>query len=60
MLTAVTFVTIGQTPRTDLVPELASRLQDGTTVREAGALDGLDAGAVAALAPGSENATIRI
>jgi len=51
MLTTVRFVTIGQTPRTDLVPELAARLPEGTLVRERGALDGLDAGAVAALAP---------
>ena len=51
MLTTVTFVTIGQTPRTDLVPELVSLLPGGTEVREMGALDGLDAAAVAALAP---------
>lgn len=51
MLTTVTFVTIGQTPRTDLVPEIASRLPSGTAVRELGALDGLGAAAVAALAP---------
>lgn len=51
MLTTVTFVTIGQTPRTDLVPELASWLPDGTAVREVGVLDGVDAGTVAAWAP---------
>ena len=51
MLSSVTFVTIGQTPRTDLVPELAFWLPGATTVREVGALDGLDAGEVAAYAP---------
>jgi protein AroM len=51
MLTTVTFVTIGQTPRSDLVPDLTARLPEGTTVREVGALDGLDAEAVAALGP---------
>lgn len=52
MLSTVRFVTIGQTPRTDMVPDLVARLPEGTVVREAGALDGLDRAAVAALAPG--------
>jgi protein AroM len=51
MLTSVTFVTLGQTPRSDLVPELSSWLPRGTTVREVGALDGFDASAVRALVP---------
>lgn len=51
MLRAVTFVTIGQTPRTDLVPELASWLPDDLEVHELGALDGMGEEAVAALAP---------
>lgn len=51
MLTAVRFVTIGQTPRTDMVPDLTSRLPVGTRVEEAGALDGLDAPSIAAMAP---------
>jgi protein AroM len=51
MLTTVRFVTIGQTPRTDMVPDLVARLPQGTLIREVGALDGLDASAVAALAP---------
>ena len=58
MLTTVTFVTIGQTPRTDLVPELAARLPAGTVIREVGALDGLDEAAVAALAPGPDDARL--
>jgi protein AroM len=51
MLSTVTFVTIGQTPRTDLIPELVSWLPTGTAVREVGALDGLSADAVAARFP---------
>lgn len=58
MLQAVTFVTIGQTPRTDLVPELAARLPVGVAVREIGALDGLDAEEVAALAPAADEARL--
>lgn len=53
MPTTVTFVTIGQTPRTDLVPELVALLPAATEVRELGALDGLDDAAVRALAPGA-------
>ncbi len=53
MMRAVTFVTIGQTPRTDLVPELAARLPSGVRVEEVGALDGMDARAIAAHAPGT-------
>lgn len=51
MLDTVRFVTIGQTPRSDLVPDLVARLPEGTAIREVGALDGLGAAAVAALAP---------
>lgn len=58
MLTAVTFVTIGQTPRTDLVPEIVAGLPAGVEVREVGALDGLAAEEVAALAPASGEARL--
>ena len=51
MLRTVNFLTIGQTPRTDLVPELTSHLPVGVKLRETGALDGLSAQEVAALAP---------
>jgi len=51
MLTTVRFVTIGQTPRTDMVPDLVARLPEGTAIREVGALDGLDGSEVAALVP---------
>jgi putative hydrolase of HD superfamily len=58
VLTTVRFVTIGQTPRTDMVPDLVARLPGGTVIREVGALDGLDAEAVAALAPGPGDARL--
>ncbi|PSL00597.1 protein AroM [Murinocardiopsis flavida] len=43
-------VTIGQAPRTDIVPDLGSAF-DGIEPVEHGALDGLDTAAIAALAP---------
>ena len=43
-------VTIGQTPRTDVIPELSAILGD-VTIREAGALDGLSRTEIAGLAP---------
>jgi protein AroM len=58
MPSSVTFVTIGQTPRVDLVPELVSWLPAGVAVREVGALDGLDAAAIAARAPGPGEARL--
>lgn len=51
MHTRFTFVTIGQTPRTDLVPEILSRLSAEVSCREVGALDGMDDSAIQALAP---------
>ncbi len=44
-------VTIGQSPRTDIVSELQPLLGEGVHVVEAGALDGLTREQVAALAP---------
>jgi len=44
-------VTIGQTPRTDLVPEIREWLGDAVDVEERGALDGLDVHEVARMAP---------
>lgn len=44
-------VTIGQAPRTDVVPEIASILGHGVEIREAGALDGLSTDDIAKLAP---------
>jgi protein AroM len=46
------FVTIGQSPRPDVTPALLARIGPGIDVVEHGALDGLDAAGVAAMAPG--------
>jgi protein AroM len=48
---AVGLVTIGQSPRTDVVPDIAARLPPGTPVLERGALDDADPGELARLAP---------
>lgn len=45
------FLTIGQTPRTDLVPELRSWLTRSIEIEERGALDGLTRAEIDALAP---------
>lgn len=47
----VAFFTIGQSPRSDVVPEMAPLLGEHVRIDEFGALDGLDAAALAALAP---------
>src|SRR6478735_2895877 len=47
----VAFFTIGQSPRSDVVPEMARLLGDSVRIDEFGALDGLDAAALAAMAP---------
>lgn len=47
----VAFFTIGQSPRSDVVPEMARLLGDDVHIDEFGALDGLDAAALAAMAP---------
>lgn len=45
------FFTIGESPRSDVVPEMARLLGDAVRIDEFGALDGLDAAALAALVP---------
>lgn len=45
------FVTIGQSPRDDIVPEMLPHLPPGVEVLQAGALDGADAAALAGMAP---------
>jgi protein AroM len=45
------FLTIGQSPRTDIVPELTEELPANLEKVEAGALDGLSTTEIAALAP---------
>jgi protein AroM len=44
-------VTIGQTPRSDVVPDIAEVLGPGVEIVERGALDGLDIRAIAGLQP---------
>jgi protein AroM len=58
----VLFVTIGQTPRSDLMPEIREWLADRVAIDERGALDGLDADAIAAMAPraGDERLVTRL
>lgn len=47
----VGLVTIGQSPRVDVVPDMAAVMGAGLAIREAGALDGLSRPAIEALAP---------
>src|SRR5262245_15085131 len=47
----VGLVTIGQSPRSDVVPDMIAVIGPGVGVREAGALDGLGRAEIAALAP---------
>jgi protein AroM len=47
----VAFVTIGQTPRSDLVPEILERIGTAVEAVEFGALDGMSAAEIAAVAP---------
>jgi protein AroM len=47
----VAFVTIGQSPRSDVVPDILAETRTLMEVTERGALDGLDDAAIAALAP---------
>jgi len=48
-MTTIGFATIGQSPRTDLVPYLMERLPSHVRAIEAGVLDGLSAGQIAEL-----------
>ncbi len=47
----VAFVTIGQSPRSDVVPDILAETREPFDVTERGALDGLDDAAIADLAP---------
>ena len=49
--TKLGIVTIGQAPRTDVVPEMADLIGPGAEILERGALDGLAPDAIAALEP---------
>jgi protein AroM len=50
-MSAIGLVTIGQSPRSDVVPDMAAVIGPAIEVREAGALDGLTRAEIAALAP---------
>ena len=50
-MTRVGLITIGQAPRTDVVPDMAEILGPDVEIVEAGALDGLPRDEIAALAP---------
>jgi protein AroM len=49
----VGLITIGQSPRVDVVPDMAEVIGPGVEIREAGALDGLDRAQIDSLAPGA-------
>ncbi len=51
-------ITIGQSPRDDVVPEIQRFLHAGVRIREAGALDGLSAEEIAAHPPRSPERTL--
>jgi protein AroM len=53
--TTIGLVTIGQAPRTDVVPEMLQLLGAAVRIREAGALDGLSRAEVRGLAPRPED-----
>jgi protein AroM len=48
-------ITIGQSPRTDVIPDMQGILGPDVTIIEAGALDGLSRDKVAELAPGTDD-----
>jgi protein AroM len=50
-MTRVGLITVGQSPRSDVVPDMAAILGGDVEIVEAGALDGLDRERIAALAP---------
>lgn len=55
MLHRIGAITIGQSPRTDVMPDMQGILGPDVTIIEAGALDGLSRDEVAALAPGTDD-----
>jgi protein AroM len=58
MAPRVGMITIGQSPRSDVVPEIAALVERPMQVVEAGALDGLSLEAVRGLAPGPADETL--
>jgi protein AroM len=58
MKARIGLVTIGQAPRVDVVPEMADLMGPEVEIAERGALDGLTATEIAALAPGEGDAVL--
>jgi protein AroM len=58
MATRVGMITIGQSPRPDVVPEVTAAVGKPMAVVESGALDGLDLSEVRRLAPGPADETL--
>jgi|MudIll2142460700_1097286.scaffolds.fasta_scaffold304969_1 protein AroM len=58
MVSRVGMITIGQSPRPDVVPEVVALVGRPMHVTEAGALDGLSLEAVRGLAPGASDETL--
>ena len=54
-MTKVGLITVGQSPRSDVVPDMAAILGSDVEIVEAGALDGLDREQVTALAPEADD-----
>ena len=50
-MTKVGLITVGQSPRSDVVPDMAAILGGDVEILEAGALDGLSREQIAPLAP---------
>ena len=50
-MTKVGLITVGQAPRSDVVPDMAAILGGDVEIAEAGALDGLTLPLIASLAP---------
>ncbi|MFF0270938.1 AroM family protein [Kribbella sp. NPDC004536] len=57
-MTVLGVVTIGQSPRSDMFPELLQWLPSSVEVRQRGALDGLSTADIAALAPAPDDETL--
>src|SRR5437762_10789544 len=55
MKSIVGMITIGQSPRSDVVPDMVEILGPGVEIRERGALDGLSPREIAALAPAPDD-----
>ena len=51
MLDRITFITLGQTPRSDIIPEVSNALSEHVDINELGALDGLSSDEIRKLYP---------